>query len=256
MKKFSLIILSIIAFFCCGKVYAISNITINNYSLVPLFNKDTYVYNVFVDDVDEVNIIVKEENDLEEISGDGIVKLNNDETVVNIKVKDKDGNEKKYTLNIFKNYSNKYDENDSSLKSLEIDGYEINFNKEAFKYYINVESSVSDVKVKYLTTSPDAQTILTGGYNLSEGENIIEIKVVSENKKNTSTYKIVVNKMVSVFKEEEENKKEKTRRELTQAENILLIILIYALCLFLIYILYSLIFKKKFKLLKKIIHRK
>ena len=56
------------------RINALENITIDNNSLIPNFDKNIYVYNYFTNK-DEVNIVVNKK-DNENVIGDGIITLN------------------------------------------------------------------------------------------------------------------------------------------------------------------------------------
>lgn len=91
--------------------------------------------------------------------------------------------------------SNKKEYNsDNTLKSLSIEGYNLEpkFNKDTIEYKLSVDQSVEKIKVN--ATANDAKAIVkgTGEINLSSGDNTIEIKVTAENG-NQKTYKIIVN---------------------------------------------------------------
>ena len=80
------------------------------------------------------------------------------------------------------------------LNNLSIDGYDINFNKNKFNYEIDINYGVNSINI--LAESDDNYTISgTGLIHINEGNNTINIKV-SDNKGNSTTYTIIVNKEV------------------------------------------------------------
>ena len=76
---------------------------------------------------------------------------------------------------ITKNYStNNY------LKSLEIEGYEVNFNKDTTTYTLEVENDVKTLNIKATTEDNKARLTGIGKIEVHEGSNIHEVKVTSE----------------------------------------------------------------------------
>lgn len=84
--------------------------------------------------------------------------------------------------------------NDNNLKSLTIDGYDLEpkFNKDTIEYKLTVDEKVEKINVKAEANHDKASVKGCGEINLSSGENTIEIKVTAENG-NDKIYKIIVN---------------------------------------------------------------
>ena len=82
---------------------------------------------------------------------------------------------------------------DNTLKSLSVDGYELEpkFNKDTTEYKLTVDQSVEKLKVSATPNHEKASASGVGEVSLSSGENIIEIKVTAENG-NEKIYKIIV----------------------------------------------------------------
>ena len=217
-----------------------------------MFSKNVYVYNVFVND-DEINLNVSKESNEEVISKLGLIKLSSDENIIDVVVMNDDV-KTIYTLNIFKNFDNKYDENDSSLKFLIIDNYEIKFNKNTYNYYVNLNKDETEIKFNYLTRNPDATTEVNGGTNFIDGNNTIEIKVISSNKMNNTIYTINVYKTPSVFKEVQESDKNINifnNREFNSKEITVIKIVISIVIFLILLIIFILLFFKKNKIIRK-----
>jgi len=83
---------------------------------------------------------------------------------------------------------------DNALKSLSIDGYDMEpkFDKDTTEYKLSVDQSVEKIKVSAVANHDKASVSGIGEINLSSGENIIEVKVTAENG-NEKKYKIIVN---------------------------------------------------------------
>lgn len=77
------------------------------------------------------------------------------------------------------------------LKSLSVEGYEIDFDKNTLEYSIEVENDVEKVNIKATTEDGNATVSGTGEKEVTEGNNKLEVKVTAENG-NERTYVINV----------------------------------------------------------------
>ena len=77
------------------------------------------------------------------------------------------------------------------LKSLNIEGYEISFDKETLEYSIEVENGVEKVNISASPEDSKASVSGTGEREVTEGNNKLEVKVTAENG-NERTYVINV----------------------------------------------------------------
>ena len=77
------------------------------------------------------------------------------------------------------------------LKSLSVEGYEIDFDKNTLEYSIEVENNVEKVNIKATTEDSGASVSGTGEKEVTEGNNKLEVKVTAENG-NERTYVINV----------------------------------------------------------------
>ena len=78
------------------------------------------------------------------------------------------------------------------LSSLEVEGYNINFNKDTLEYNLEVENSVTNVNIKAAKEDSKASVSGSGVIAVSEGLNKLEVVVTAENG-NTKTYTINLN---------------------------------------------------------------
>lgn len=87
-------------------------------------------------------------------------------------------------------------ENNSNLAVLRLneEGISPEFNKDIKEYYFTTNSSITNLEITAIPENREANVIITGNNNLKMGENIIDIKVESQDKTKTSTYKIYVTK--------------------------------------------------------------
>lgn len=207
MKKIFLILYAVITFFSFALISnALSNISINEESLIPIFNKNVYKYNVYTNKNEiNINAVLDEEDDF--IEGTGVVKLKEGENKIKLKLKLKNGNIKYYNLSIFLNYKVKNDSSNAVLKDLSIKNYNIDFDSNVLNYNINIEDEeFLDIKYK---VNNNEKVKLEGNSNLKLGNNKIIITVISEDENNKSIYTINVNKTKTVFNETKAKKDEK-----------------------------------------------
>ncbi len=196
MKKIlNLLTLLIIFFSFYLNLNAISNISINNNNLVPEFNNNTKVYNVFVKEDVEIITINVEKLDNEIVTGIGSQSLKKGLNVLEIISYIDEVEIERYKLNITRG-NVVYDKNNSTLKLLNIEGFNINFNEFVYDYEIKV-NELDKLNIIYETSSPYSTVKVSGDIILNEGENNINIKVTSGNGKNSTIYKIKVYKEIS-----------------------------------------------------------
>lgn len=188
MKK-SLSLLLIFFLFTI-KLNAIENISINRETLVPDFSKETRVYNVYVLSSTEIITInaTGEENEL--ITGTGSKSLKKGLNVFEINSYINDILTESYTLNITRG-EDVFDNETSRLEDLSITGYNIDFKSDNFNYEISLNED-ENLEVIYKVSNPKMNV------KVSETNDLITIKVISENKKNESVYVVKINKEVKV----------------------------------------------------------
>lgn len=172
------------------KLNAIENISINRETLVPDFSKETRVYNVYVLSSTEIITInaTGEENEL--ITGTGSKSLKKGLNVFEINSYINDILTESYTLNITRG-EDVFDNETSRLEDLSITGYNIDFKSDNFNYEISLNED-ENLEVIYKVSNPKMNV------KVSETNDLITIKVISENKKNESVYVVKINKEVKV----------------------------------------------------------
>lgn len=216
MKK---IFYLIILLFIYGRVFAIESIKIDNNSLIPIFDKDTYVYNYYTDK-NEVDIkIINSKDDIKS----EIIKLNKDETIYKVD---------NYKIRIFKNYENKKSE--SYIKELTIKNYDIKFDNNKFNYEITLNDE-DHLNIDYeLSNSSDKITIMGNG-NFNKSDNIIKIIF------NDKTYTIHAYKTIKVsktIKNEEVKEMSNNKKEIVK-------LIIFTISSLIVFGFYYIIFKDK-----------
>ncbi|CDA60435.1 unknown [Clostridium sp. CAG:524] len=197
MKKITIFIL----LFCVVKVNALSNIKVNNEELIPSFDKEIKVYNYYTDS-ESVNINVKKDKN-EIVNGEGMYTLDNNYKKIIISSNiDND-----YVINVFKNYD-KREYDSSELLSLNIDGYNINYNKDIYDYDITLNNE-NNLNIKY-EVNDNTSVVITGNGNFNKSNNLIKIKVGDKvyNIHAHKTIKVSYSKDREIIKEMSGTKKE------------------------------------------------
>lgn len=231
-----------------GEVEVERNISANNNlsSLTPSvgsfdveFDKDVTVYTLTVPHGTEKVIL---SGALEDIYStvDGLIEyeLTEDKTTAIITVTAEDGTTKVYTVYIVKEsvpvttpvvY---YYSSNNYLKSLEVEGYEIEFDKDTYEYKITVKNDVTSLDISALAEDSSARVEITGNGDFKEGENTVTITVTAENG-STREYKLVVNR------EEAKQAVTTTDDSSNTAEKVVIIILIILVVLGLLYLIFK-----------------
>ena len=88
------------------------------------------------------------------------------------------------------------------LKTLKIEGYELapKFSEDVFSYTLKIDMDKKDTEKLNITAvanDENAKVEITGNEKLKEGENIVNIVLTSEDGKETVTYQIKVNKILT-----------------------------------------------------------
>ena len=88
------------------------------------------------------------------------------------------------------------DENNSNLATLHLnkEGLSPIFQKEIKEYYLTVGNDTNSLRITAIPENIESTIEIIGNQDLKSGLNIVEIKVTSANKKQTSNYKIYVTK--------------------------------------------------------------
>ena len=89
------------------------------------------------------------------------------------------------------------------------------FDRNIFNYYLTVSNNISEIEVLAIAENSKATVEITGNTNLKEGLNVIDIKVISEDKTKTNNYTIEVTKTSNI-------ELANTNLEILAIENILL----------------------------------
>ena len=186
----------------------LSNLTVDKGEI--RFNKNTTNYSIVVNnDVKSVNITATAEDSKATVSGIGQKNLNVYANTFYITVTAENGAKKSYAITI-----NRKDEDgnayklsdDNALSSLIIEGYEIDFDKDTFEYEINVDENVNSINITANAANGKAKVEIDNPEELVIGENIITIRVTSENGEERSyIVKVFKKENVKIDKDEVDN---------------------------------------------------
>ncbi len=128
------------------------------------------------------------------IEGDTSLKVG--KNVIDVYITNSLGKESCYTFYIerlARGESIYYPESDSTLKSMVIPGYAINFDKDKLEYNIHLTSEVNSVNINTTTNYERATTSVSNTDNLKNGD-IIVVEVTSADETSKTTYRINVTK--------------------------------------------------------------
>ena len=224
MEKIILSILLILPF----SIKAIEKIKINNEDLSPYFDNKIKKYNYFTNE-DEINIKVITSKE-EIISGDGIFELKDKESTF-IVSSDKYGD---FIITVFKNYIET--KSKGEILSLDIEGYNLNFNKDVHEYNLNILDE-ENLNIIYELNNENTNVKIIGNGNFNNTKNIIKIILDDEEE-----YTINVFKAEKVSKVE--NRVSKTKTMSYTKKEIVKYIIITISCT-LIFFFYKLVFISK-----------
>lgn len=196
MKKIYVLFLLIIVFFSFNlKVKGITNITINNNKIVPNFDINTKIYNVFVSNKTEIITINVVPDEDEIVTGGGSISLKKGLNIIEIISYKDDVMKDKYVLNITRG-DIKPEKNVATLRDITIENHEFEFRSDVYSYNIEALENEDRLNVTYETTSPTSSVKMEGDVILNKERNIINLIVTSEDKKVTNTYTIKVSKNI------------------------------------------------------------
>ena len=224
MKKIILSILLILPF----SINAIEKIKINNEDLSPYFDNKIKKYNYFTNE-DEINIkVITSKGEI--ISGEGIFELKDKESTF-IVSSDKYGD---FIITVFKNYIET--KSKGEILSLDIEGYNLNFNKDIHEYNLNILDE-ENLNIIYELNNENTNVKIIGNGNFNNTKNIIKIILDDEEE-----YTINVFKAEKVSKVE--NRISKTKTMSYTKKEIVKYIIITISCT-LIFLFYKLVFISK-----------
>ncbi len=90
------------------------------------------------------------------------------------------------------------DNADLAILRLNHEGITPEFSKYIKEYYFVTDKDIQNLEITAVPQNPKANLTITGNNNLKMGENTIEIKIESQDKTKTSTYKIYLTKTINL----------------------------------------------------------
>ena len=168
------------------------------------FNRDVYNYNFTVaTNVDTIDVKGVSESPLSKVTVTNTeLKTSKDSATSKLKIGDnkivvtvssESGSKQDYTLTVIRE---DYDSEDNFLSNLSIEGYSINFDKNTFKYDLNIKNENS-LLITPITEKKNATYVILGNANLGNNSKII-IKVSDENGSNRE-YTLNIHKQESII---------------------------------------------------------
>lgn len=188
----------------------LSGLKLSSGTLNPAFNKDVNSYTASVENnVNSITLTPTAEDPASTILVNGIkvpsgaasgsISLNEGGNLINVTVTDTNGVTNGYTIAV----SRKYSKDNVNLASLSVtDGtFSPRFDPETYAYSVKVARNIEKVKVMYKSQNEKAKIKINGkeytsgqsdNIKLELGANIIDVQVVAEDGKSTTTYKLSV----------------------------------------------------------------
>ena len=202
------------------------------------FDKDVTVYTLTVPyNTDKVILSGSVEDSSSIVDGLIEYELVEDKTTAIITVTAEDGTVKTYTVYIIKEEAPVvtpivyYTSSNNYLKSLSVDGYEIDFDKNTDEYRITVRNDVTSLDISAMAEDYRSRVEITGNEEFEEGENTVIITVTAENG-SVKEYKLIVEKEAKKQITPEENNS-------NNVEKIIIIILIVLVVFGLLYLIFK-----------------
>ena len=163
-----------------------------------LFNPEVYEYTVDIgSDVSSLNITALPQDNSSSVE----IKDNNNlvnESVISIIVTGKDGRISTYKININKEVY--IMSNNAKLKSLNIVGYDINFNSTTNEYPLIIDKDTKSLNINYETEDSKASVNITGNENLVNNSSVIVNVVAEDGTENNYVINITLKKETNAFK--------------------------------------------------------
>lgn len=149
------------------------------------FSRNTLVYSLTVDnDVSRIRIVAKAEDSKATVKEDAIYDLAVYQNKIDVVVTAQNGAKRTYTINVMRKDAlgnTKLMSSNAELKSLSIEGYDIEFSPSVVEYRLTVGNIVDNVLVYAEASDPKSSVIIDNLPLLKLGENRVQVTVVAEN---------------------------------------------------------------------------
>ena len=160
----------------------LKSLTVSNTN-IKFNGSANYTYTV-TNDKDNVNINAVAQSGKAKVAGAGSKRLNVGSNRFTVSVTAENGSVKNYIITIIRKAKDGEKlnlSNNNNLSSLEIDGVNLDFNKDMLNYTISVANNIESLNIKYQTEDPKATVTVEKPDSLKIGLNNIIVKVVAEN---------------------------------------------------------------------------
>jgi hypothetical protein len=149
------------------------------------FSRSTLVYSLTVDnDVSRIRIVAKAEHEKATVREDAIYDLAVYQNKIDVVVTAQNGAKRTYTINVMRKDAlgnTKLMSSNVELKSLAIEGYDIEFSPSVVEYRLTVGNIVDNVLVYAEASDSKSSVIIDNLPLLKLGENRVQVTVVAEN---------------------------------------------------------------------------
>lgn len=216
----------------------LSSLKIEEYELMPEFNKNTLEYYVIIPkDCKQLKIDATAEVEGAVVRVTGNTNFTKQENKINIRVTAIDGTSRLYTIT-----ATKEPDVNLQLDSLEIEGIDLKpvFNKDVYYYTASLEDTeLRSLNVNAIADNSEAYVEILGANNIVDGDNLISIIVSTKNE--TTIYQVDVD---VDFLGEKEKEIDNVITRLRKIINYVIIGVIVFVALIILIIIISVIVKK------------
>ncbi len=173
----------------------LKELIINKKSIKLDDNTFSYKYSVLYD-VEELTIDAKAKSSKAKVKIEKKDKLEVGKNLVTITVQAEDGSETMYVITVNRKDKNEKLSDDSTLSSLKLGKYNIDFKSTKYTYNLTIKNEES-LDITYVPSNENSNVIVTGNYDL-ENDSIISLIVTAEDG-TTSKYTINIKKRPSII---------------------------------------------------------
>lgn len=171
------------------------------------FNKDKTEYSVQIpENINEIEVYATAIDSKAQITGTGIITLEEGESTLEIIVIAVNGTKKTYSINVIRTEAETTEEPEQpieekfGLSKLSIAGVTLNpkFDVETYEYKIDIKEVITSLQIIAEANDKDATVEIVGNENFQDGENVITILVKNDKTEEIATYQIIANVSVEV----------------------------------------------------------
>ena len=168
------------------------------------FDSEKTEYSVEVpNEVEEIEVYATTMKSTAQITGTGMITLKEGLNELKIESIAADGTKKTYIINVTRKEAEEVSGTTTDtfgLSILTVQGLTLSpkFDTETYEYTIQLNEDLSSLPIGTRPTLDEATVEIIGNENLQDGENIITILVKNEEKEESATYQITVNKDIIV----------------------------------------------------------